>query len=94
MYVGLTGTVASGKSIAAKFLENCGAHTIDLDKVSRNLINRGGSAYNEIIKAFGKIVLNGDDIDRKKLRSIIFDDKEKRKLLESILHPLIRKKKK
>lgn len=94
MYVGLTGTIASGKSIAAKFLEHSGAHTIDLDKVSRNLIAKGGPAYNEIIKTFGNIVLNGEDIDRKKLRSIIFEDKEKRELLETILHPLIRKEEK
>lgn len=90
MYIGLTGTIASGKSTTAKIFEDCGAFTIDLDKISRSLIEKGKPAYNEILKAFGNTILSGDNIDRKKLRNLIFNDKNKRTTLESILHPLIR----
>jgi dephospho-CoA kinase len=90
MYVGLTGTIASGKSTTAKIFEDYGALTIDLDKISRSLIERGTPAYNKIVNAFGNTILSGEDIDKKKLRNLIFNDKNKRVILESILHPLIR----
>jgi dephospho-CoA kinase len=94
MYIGLTGTIASGKSTVAKLFEDCGAYTIDLDILSKSLIEKGKPAYYAIIQAFGTKILKEDDIDRKKLRNIIFNDSEKKKLLESILHPLIRNEEK
>jgi dephospho-CoA kinase len=92
MYVGLTGTIASGKSTAAKLFESYGAFSIDLDLVSRGLLEKGKPAYNQILATFGSSILcdNNDNIDRKKLRNIIFNNEDKRKTLESILHPLIR----
>ncbi|MDY6821333.1 MAG: dephospho-CoA kinase, partial [Deferribacterota bacterium] len=93
MYVGLTGTIASGKSTAAKIFNNLGAFTIDLDKISKELLNINNIGYNEVVNFFGKGILAKDDsIDRAKLKNIIFRDKSYKKALEDILHPLIRKK--
>ena len=90
MYIGLTGTIASGKSTIATLFERCGAHTIDLDILSKRLIERGTPAYHAIIDTFGTEILKEGNIDRRKLRDIVFNSSEKKKTLESILHPLIR----
>jgi dephospho-CoA kinase len=89
--VGLTGGIASGKSTVAEILRRLGAAVIDADELSREVVQPGEPAWKEIVEAFGAGILQEDQsIDRKKLRTIIFDDPEARKTLEAIIHPKVR----
>lgn len=91
--VGLTGGIGSGKSTVASFFSELGITVISLDEISRMVVAKGEPALAEITEHFGPIV-SGDDgnLDRKALRRIIFGDEQARLWLESLLHPLIRKK--
>jgi dephospho-CoA kinase len=89
--VGLTGGIASGKSTVAKILERLGAAVINADALSREVVEPGKEAWREIIDAFGAGVLQPDQtLDRQKLRSVIFNDRDGRKKLEAIIHPRVR----
>lgn len=88
-YFGLTGGIATGKSTIAKFFEELGCYTIDADHISRIVMAKSGSAYLDIIKNFPDVLDNNEEIDRIKLRNIVFNDQNKRLLLESIVHPKI-----
>lgn len=79
--IGLTGNIASGKSLAEAIIEDFGYKTLDLDKVSHKLINT--TCKSEIIKTFGSN-------DRAELAKIVFKDKEKLKKLENIIYPKIK----
>jgi len=88
--VGLTGGVASGKSLVSGGLKRLGAHIIDADVISREIVAPGEPAYREIASTFGKGVIRADGtIDRKALGSLVFSDPEKRKILNKITHPRI-----
>ena len=88
--IGLTGGIASGKSLAASVLSGLGAAVIDADKVGHEIIAPGTRAYAELIGHFGERILREDGhIDRKKLGEIIFSDAEERKVLNRITHPRI-----
>ncbi|MGL5005283.1 MAG: dephospho-CoA kinase, partial [Casimicrobium sp.] len=87
--VGLTGGVGSGKSTAAAMLLAKGVFVIDVDDISRALSSKGGAAVSKIADAFPDVMHNGE-IDRTKLRERVFANLADRKLLESILHPMIR----
>jgi dephospho-CoA kinase len=88
--VGLTGGMGSGKSLAAKFFAEQGAHIIDADQLSRELVRPGHPALKEIIDAFGEDILEpSGNLDREKLAKIIFDDTENKSALEAILHPKV-----
>src|SRR5574340_30376 len=88
--VGLTGGVASGKSLVAGELKKLGAHIIDADVISREITEPGSPAYREIVSTFGEGILKADKtIDRKALGSIVFSDREKLKLLNRMTHPRI-----
>ncbi len=89
--IGLTGGVASGKSTAASFFVLLGAGLIDADAVSRNLTAKHGEAIAAIAKAFGDDYIKDGALDRAKMRNLVFQNKEERLKLESILHPLITK---
>lgn len=90
MYIGLTGNIASGKSTAAKFFEELGCYSLDADSISRIVMEPGQRAYTEIVKLFGKEVLNEDKtLDRGAIRKIVFDNPEMRKKLEQIVQPAI-----
>jgi dephospho-CoA kinase len=90
LLLGVTGSIATGKSVVAKMLEELGAPTIDSDVLSREVVEPGKPAYQDIVSYFGEQVLLKDKtLDREKLREIIFKDKEKRKKLESFTHPRI-----
>lgn len=92
MNIGLTGGIGSGKSEAAKLFEERGFFTIDADIIARKASAKNGIAYGDIIAAFGQGIVDDDgEIDRKALGRIIFNDDIKRKTLESILHPAIKK---
>jgi dephospho-CoA kinase len=89
--VGLTGGIASGKSTVAKILERLGAAVINADALSREVVEPGKDAWKEIIDAFGAGVLRPDQtLDRQKLRTVIFNDRDGRKKLEAIIHPRVR----
>ena len=86
--VALTGGVASGKSTVLKMFMRLGAFGIDCDVLSREALRPCTSAWWSVVKAFGKDILRRDlEIDRPKLREIVFSDEEKRRTLERIVHP-------
>jgi len=89
--VGLTGGIASGKSTVAAILRRLGASIVNADELSREVVQPGRDAWNEITKSFGSDILQEDmTLDRKKLRKIVFDNPEARKKLEAIIHPRVR----
>lgn len=88
--IGLTGGIGSGKSTAAHYFHELGVPIIDADKISRELTAPHSPLTKQIIDHFGNQILkNEKEIDRKKLRNIIFNNKKEKKWLESLLHPLI-----
>jgi len=88
--VGLTGSIAVGKSHVAALLRELGCHVIDADQTARDVVDRGTPGLKRIVEEFGEEVLLPDRaLDRARLGAIIFGDDEKRALLNSILHPLI-----
>ena len=91
MIIGLTGGIGSGKSAAADFFQNEGISVIDTDQLSRKVIEKDTPGYSKVVDSFGTNILdNNDSIDRAKLREEVFHDDEKREILESITHPLVR----
>lgn len=90
MRVGLTGGVASGKSTVSGMLAAMGAVVIDADLLAREVVARGTPGLAAVVDAFGPEVLTPEgDLDRPKMGAIVFNDPEKRRLLESIVHPLV-----
>ncbi|MHC1600186.1 MAG: dephospho-CoA kinase [Candidatus Methanospirareceae archaeon] len=91
--VSLTGGVASGKSLVLRMFMNLGAWGIDCDVLSREAVVPCSKAWWEIVRLFGKSILKKDlAIDRKKLRKIVFNDLKKRRALEMIIHPEVKRK--
>jgi dephospho-CoA kinase len=89
--VGLTGGVASGKSLAAAAFAALGVPVCDADKVAREVVARGSEALARIAAEFGAEVLLPDgQLDRRRMREIVFADPGARRRLEAITHPLIR----
>ena len=90
--IGLTGGIASGKSLVSRTLKGLGMTVIDADDISHEVLAHDTAIKQEVVRTFGKEVLNEEgDIDRGKLGEIIFfQDPEARKALEAILHPPIR----
>lgn len=89
---GLTGSIASGKSTVSNFLKECNIPIVDADIIAKEVVEKGQPAYKKIIEAFGPdIVLQNGEINRPLLGSIIFNDKEKRLQLNSIVHPEVRR---
>lgn len=90
LLVGLTGGIASGKSLVGTIFGELGAQIIDADQLSREVVEPGQPAYQEIVTAFGAEILQPNGcLDRKKLGAQVFSDPEKRRRLESIMHPRI-----
>jgi len=91
--VGITGGVASGKSLVLRTFTNLGAYAIDCDVLSREAVVPCSKAWWEIVSFFGGGILKKDlAIDRKKLRAIVFSDVKKRAALEKLIHPEVRSK--
>ena len=90
--IGLTGGIATGKSAVASFLEEQGAVVIDADKLAREAVRPGCSALERIVALFGaEMLLPDGSLDRKRLGHVVFADVDKRRQLEEILHPEIRR---
>jgi dephospho-CoA kinase len=88
--VGLTGGVATGKSTVAEMFKQCGAVVIDADQLARDVVEPGKPAWREIVKTFGKTILNPDrSLNRQALGSIVFRHPAKRRALEHIIHPRV-----
>jgi dephospho-CoA kinase len=89
--VGLTGGIASGKSRVRAGLAAAGLHTLDLDRLAHEVMAPGGRAYQAVVAAFGREILAGDaSIDRQALGARVFADESERRLLESLVHPVLR----
>lgn len=89
MIIGLTGGIASGKSTVSKYLAEKGFKVYDADKIAKD-ISQKKSVQEEIITTFGdKILDRNGNVDRKKLKEIVFENKDKLKKLNGIIHPKV-----
>lgn len=90
LVVGLTGGMASGKTTVAEILRGFNIKIIDVDKIAKEIVSSHTDIWRKIIETFGEEILDKDlSIDRSKLAELIFSVPEKRKLLDSITHPII-----
>jgi dephospho-CoA kinase len=88
--VGLTGGIATGKSTVVRMLVRKGARVIDHDGLVHTLQEPGQPVWKRIVEVFGRDILGADErIDRKKLGSLVFDDEQRRRTLEGIVHPAV-----
>lgn len=88
--VGLTGSIAVGKSFVCSVLRELGCHVLDADLTAREVVAKGTQGLALIVREFGGSILTRDgDLDRKKLGGIVFTDKAKREILNAIVHPLV-----
>jgi dephospho-CoA kinase len=88
--IGLTGNIATGKSVVRRMLENLGAFGIDADTLAHRLYQPGAPGYTPLVAAFGQEILKPEgQIDRGKLGKLVFNDPSALNHLESILHPLV-----
>lgn len=89
--IGLTGNIATGKSVVRRMLEHLGAYTIDADALTHRAYAKGAPGYQQVLDKFGKWLLNREgEIDRQKLGNLVFNDGEAMRQLEEIVHPLVR----
>jgi len=89
--IGLTGNIATGKSVVRRMLEHLGAYTIDADALSHRAYARGAPGYKQVVDHFGKWLVKKDgEIDRSKLGNLVFNNPDAMSQLESIVHPLVR----
>jgi len=91
MIIGLTGGIGSGKSAAGNEFSKLGITVIDADLVAKEAASKYSIAYKNIVDHFGNDILDDfENIDRKKLRNIIFSKPSQKEILESFLHPVIK----
>jgi dephospho-CoA kinase len=87
-YVGLTGNIATGKSTVLNYLATKGAHVVDADKLAHRAMAPDGPAYDKVVAAFGRSILDEDgEVNRPKLGEIVFGDPDALTQLETIVHP-------
>ena len=88
--IGLTGNIATGKSVVRRMLEHLGAYTIDADALSHRVIAKGAPGYQPVLDKFGNWLLDKDgQIDRTKLGRLVFSDGQALAQLEDIIHPFV-----
>ncbi|MEU5237068.1 dephospho-CoA kinase [Streptomyces lydicus] len=88
--VGLTGGIGAGKSEVSRLLASYGAVVVDADKIAREVVEPGTPGLAAVVEEFGEDVLTTDGtLDRPKLGGIVFNDPEKLKALNAIVHPLV-----
>lgn len=93
MILGLTGSVGSGKSTVSAMLRECGAFVVCADQLAKEVVAPGSPALSCIRDHFGPGVFHADgSLDRKALASLVFTDTARLKVLESIIHPLVRER--
>ncbi len=90
--IGLTGNIATGKSVIRNMLEHLGVYGIDADNLAHRMLYEEGPGYQKVIDVFGKgILVSNGEIDRSGLGQIVFSDPDALSSLEGIIHPLVRK---
>ena len=90
LLAGLTGGMGSGKTTVGKLFKALGAHVLDADEICRSLVEPGKPAWQETVDLLGNGILKDDQtLDRRKIADIVFNDPEKKKALEAILHPRV-----
>ena len=88
--IGLTGNIATGKSVVRRMLEHLGAYTIDADALAHRVIAKGAPGYQPVLDKFGTWLLESDgQINRSKLGHVVFADREALAQLEGIVHPYV-----
>jgi dephospho-CoA kinase len=88
--IGVTGGIASGKSTVARIICHLGGKIIDADVIAKRIMRKGSRAFDEVVSCFGTGILNDrGGIDRKKLASIVFKDKELLRKLNEITHKYV-----
>jgi len=88
--IGITGNIATGKSVVRRMLANAGAFGLDADVIAHRMIYSQGPAFQAVVSAFGQDILDQNgEIDRSKLGEIVFKDPDQLKKLESIVHPAV-----
>lgn len=88
--IGLTGNIATGKSVVRRMLEHLGAYTIDADALAHRVIAKGAPGYQPVLDKFGTWLLESDgQINRNKLGRVVFADPEALNQLEAIIHPYV-----
>ena len=88
--VGLTGSIAVGKSFVASVFTELGCHVLDADQTAREVVMPGTPGLQALVQEFGAEILSADGtLDRKQLGALVFADEEKRQRLNQILHPFI-----
>lgn len=93
LFVGLTGGIGTGKSTAARMLAERGAVVINADLLAREAVAPGTDGFRAVVEAFGPEVVYADGtLDRKRLAQIVFEDPERRRALEAIVHPEVRRR--
>ena len=87
----LTGGIGAGKTTVEEIFSSLGVETLDADQITNNLLDKNTKAYKKIVEIFGRTILtNQEEINRPRMREIIFRDRFAKKKLEDILHPQIR----
>ena len=88
--IGLTGNIATGKSVVSEMLDRLGATVIDADALAHELMEKGKPVWQAVVQEFGQGILCSDgSINRKKLGSIVFANKAALRRLETIVHPAV-----
>ncbi|KAF8055860.1 dephospho-CoA kinase-domain-containing protein [Lyophyllum atratum] len=91
LVIGLTGGIATGKSTVSRILKDKKIPVVDADVLARQVVEPGTTGLKKIVKEFGtEILLPDGTLDRKKLGTVVFNDEEKRKKLNAIVHPAVR----
>lgn len=89
--VGLTGGIGSGKSTVSSIFSRLGVPVIDADQIARSLVEPGTDALSKLTAHFGEEILNQGQLDRRRLRELIFTDETARQWVEALLHPLVKR---
>ena len=88
--VGLTGSIAVGKTFVCDVFRELRCHVLDADKTARDVVRKGTPGLTKIVSEFGEGILTADgELDRPKMASIVFADEKMRLLLNSVVHPLV-----
>lgn len=89
--IGLTGGIASGKTTVSNKFTELGIPVIDADIIAREIVEPHSAGLKQLIETFGESILDGENLNRSKLRIMVFNDANKLKEINAILHPLIKK---
>ncbi|AMM89954.1 dephospho-CoA kinase [Bacillus pumilus] len=92
LVIGLTGGIASGKSTVSQMIKEKGIRVVDADIIAKEAVSKGSAVLHQIVQIFGEeVLLPNGELNRQQLGAIIFSDEEKRKKLNAIVHPEVRK---